>query len=117
MHNVSKKNQELKGFGTKIQAAKRIAEGKYSSVENLLNRYDKKHFRNLDGAHRSLKPETDAKYKRRKLETVLKALYCLVDRTKETEIDALMSEVKCLGEEKTGYFAVHDKVNSCKGKF
>lgn len=117
VHSVSKKSPELKGFGTKIQATKRIADGKYSSVEDVLEKYSKEYFRNLDGARRSLKPETDAKYKKKKLVTVRKALYWLIDRTKETELNALMSKIRCLGEEKTGYFDLFGKVNSSKGNF
>ena len=117
MHSVSKKSKELKGFGTKIQATKRIAEGKYASIENVLDIYNRDYFKNLDGASRSLKPETDVKYKKRKLDAVRQALYWLIDRTKETELNALMIEIKCLGEDHTGYFDMLGKVNSSKGIF
>ena len=55
-------------------------------------------------------------YKKKKLVTVRKALYWLIDRTKETELNALMGEIRCLGEEKTGYFDLFAKVNNSNGQ-
>ena len=55
-------------------------------------------------------------YKKKKLVTVRKALYWLIDRTKETELNALMGEIRCLGEEITGYFDLFAKVNSSNGQ-
>lgn len=116
VHGVSKKHKELKGAGKKVETTNSIAVGKYANIEVSLEHYASEYFTNLDGAHKSLKPETDLRYKKRKLASIRKALYWLADETGHTSLVNLLSEVRCLGKLESGYYASQNKVDSDKGK-
>ena len=118
VHGVSKKHKELQqeGVGKKIETTISIAVGKYASIEESLEHYGRDYFTNLDGAHKSLKPESDLRYKKRKLASIRKALYWLADETGHTSLVNLLSEVRCLGKLESGYYESQKKVDSDKGK-
>lgn len=104
-HKISKKSPELKGFGTKVDATKIIAEGKYSSVDEVLAIFRDQHFDNLGGGRQSLKDCTARNIKTRKMSVVTKILYWLVDNsTKVRDIQSAMESIQDLGKAEVGYF-------------
>lgn len=116
VHGISKKHRELKGLGKKVETTNVIAVGKYACVEVALENYENEYFTNLDGAHKSLKPESDKRYTKRKIVSIRKALYWLVDKTDHSSLVDLVTEVRHLGKLETGFYASSHKVDADKGK-
>lgn len=107
-HKISKKSAQLKGFGTKVDATKIIAEGKYSSIDDVLALFRDQHFDNLAGGRQSLKECTARNSKKRKLSAVTKILYWLVDNsTKVRDIQSAIENIQDLGKAEVGYFDQH----------
>lgn len=109
------RDSTLKKFGSTVQATKVLARGKYSEVEEALDRYQKDYFASLDGAKRSLKPETDVKYKKRKVSSIRKALYWLVDASGKCSLNDLISQIRQLGMHGQGFYEQRNRQSSDKG--
>ena len=116
-HKISKKSPELKGFGTKVDATKIIAEGKYSNVDEVLALFRDQHFDNLGGGRQSLKDCTARNSKKQKMTAVTKILYWLVDNSsKVRDIQSAMERIQDLGKAEVGYFDQHRTNCNDKGR-
>jgi hypothetical protein len=118
VHKISKKSPDVAGTcGTKADKVKRLAEGPFAKVDEVLLRYEEEYFTNLDGARQSLKPETAAKTKKRKLQALRQQLYWLVKKSGLNTMDQLLANVSLLGKKETGYYDSCSKMSSDRGQF
>jgi hypothetical protein len=104
--------KEVEGYPDTVTAVRAAKHGIYQEVENELLEYEKLHFSSLAGARRSVKPETTAKNKSRKLTAVRNLLYWLVTNTQKTAIQDLCLELDALGNVEDGYFSSKETSSS-----
>ena len=111
-HGINRKSAEIEGKGLKVAATRRIANGKYADVEEIMMEYESLHFGNICGHKRSIKPETNEITKKRRVATMRKLLRWLVDKTGETEIHRLVEKLPELGSIPSGYFVSNWKTST-----
>lgn len=85
-------------------------------MSSLLLQFEEEHFGNLCGARRAIKDETRQLIMKRKIGTTERILKWLVDDTGLEAVPQLVDKIENLGRDKDGYFALHPKASSTKGK-
>lgn len=116
MHMISKNSPEIKGFGTKVDATKVVADGKYSKVDEVIKKYCDEHFDNLAEGRQAVKEGSQKSSKRRKMKTVRKIIYWMVDHTKALDIQSVMERIADLGKADVGYFHQYRTGSNDKGR-
>ena len=117
VHNVSKRNKEIKGMGTtKLSSTAIVAEGIYKTINQVLDKFENDFFNNLDGSRMAIKPETNQKAQKRKVRSVKAMCYFIIDKTNDTSLEGIVRNIRMLGEHNVGYFDQHRKLSSDKGK-
>lgn len=117
-HGVSRKTKAIQELGLcKVNATKMIVAKEHASLDAVLNTYQDEHFGgHLDGARVSVKPETADRSRRRKMELTRKMTYFIANKCGESNIQAVMRNVRLLGTPNSGYFDVNRKISSDKGE-
>ena len=86
-HNVSKKSESIKGLKmNKADATHIVAEGIYRNISHVIEDFERDYFGNLDGSTKPVKPETEVKTRRKKVQTVRKICYWIGMWTKKTYV-------------------------------
>ena len=91
--------------GSKLDATREAAWGPLKEIKMAITKYDLKWFNTLCGAKRSLKPETAARIKKKKLASVEAQLLFLHNKTGHTSVGKLIDSVEQLGNIEDGFYS------------